>query len=415
MAEIETVYGEQLTAQNDGSGNWVTILTIDAADFVADARYVLMMTCQLGGNTVNDEFGVRLAHGPTPTVFDEATHRMQPSTSSFPVSQNPFYMVDYTAPNPTEDVVVQMITFNSIREVDTDTIELWGMRLDADLVDGTDFHLVTDSNLTTLTTSYVGFASQTFTPGNNNDDWLVIACGKYNLDTASVQTLFRLNLDSDTEVFPEFSEETEDLTEEKGYHLGRVYTLDNTEHTIAVQGRMDGAGANDHQYTCLFILRLNAFNEHHFFPFDASEVLIATANVFEEVGAIIPFTPTAGKFLTIGSACSDGYTTGDRCGLRIQIGGTTTPAGRDETSPLHLDGTRYDDTDQSSLVTFFERSFAAISQDIDLDGFFQNVDDGTQAIESRSLCSFSMELAPVAEQPFSEAPTIHRDVVVRAY
>ncbi|MFC1663961.1 hypothetical protein ACFL0A_02500 [Patescibacteria group bacterium] len=303
-------------------------------------------------------------------------------------------MTKYTVPGTAEDIVFEMNTaFEDKSTVLADSIVILGIRLDADLVDGTDYKYAEDDDSgapTQYTSTPADFATITFTPGNNGDDWLVIAASTHLVDGVADQTSHLIRYDASSLV-PMWSAEGEDDNEEKSNLLMRVYNLDNTSHTFALQGS-DVDQLNDHYRSAIIALRLNVFEEHYFNWNEAENTPGGTT--YEELYGITPFTPqTGGDFVLMGYASCDSGDSDDSCGIRTQVNATTYPTGKDG----NWDNSTNDNLGEVPMLTLAKVNLAASSQDIDFDGAVSEND--TALIEDRSIVAFALEIATVNQTP----------------
>ena len=397
MADIAVVYGEELTEQtHTGDTNFFDVLTVDADKWTADANYVIWVTAQTVGNSTGLIFEMRVVHGSTPTELTGSLHVFEPGGTG--AYQNYFYQnSNYTHANPAEDVKVQIRTQSSGQIAKADSIILMAMEL-TDLTEGDDFARGQSTATTEFTTSFVDFATTgSFTPGNNNDDWVATACTAHRVDNLDVNAEWRINLDSDTETEPTWSGEGEDIAEETVFGLLRPYTLSNSAHTIKVQARDDATGVNNHKYSDIIVLRLNVFADHNI-VYTAAEITLATNNVFEEIQTF-DITPTAtGDFIIFGFAINDAGSV-NTARMRAQKDGTSVVTGFEDHNVTRPN----DDTDELPYFQMVKTSLSSgAARTIDLDGRFSSVSDSV--FEDRSLVAFSIALAAAAG---GVAPTSH--------
>ncbi len=394
---IETIYGEETTEQtHTGDSLFVDVLTVASSSWTANATYILIATADTGGNSSNNLFETRLVSGDSEDVFTDSHSIIEPeSSSSFQSSY--YYVTKYTAPTTPQDIRIQHSTANSASTVETETIVLLAIRLDEDLTENEDWFFATTTNQITNTTSFIDHASSTFTPLNNNDDWLVFGNITWYVNNAAKNFETRIRLDG-TEAAPFddapfISEEGEDGLEQRVRTMTRVFTLSNSEHTFTIQTRdSSSAGSdNDHKRSAIVGLRLNAF-EDHLFGWEEEGFLPSFGSIEDPDIGDQAFTPsTAGDFIFTAFGVSDASSTASSYRRRIQIGGTTHPTGIND----YNEGRAHDARDETPIPILFRQSLAASAQDIDFDW-----DDQGDAhnIEDRSIAIFSVELAD-AEAP----------------
>ncbi len=396
MAALASVYDEvNSDTTHTGDTNWTTVLTMASADFVADAVYILFVQAIVGGDDTTNLFHYRVAHGSTPTVFDEAEAIWEMSSASDRRRQEYFYMIQYTASNPVEDIVFQHKTAVSTSTVKSAHVIALALRLDADLTEGTDYKYAENSTVDAHTTAQQTGASITFTPANTNDDWLVINSNTIGIGaTSGSLPTYRINRDSASDVAPSYTAEGEDTTEVRIQGQQRVYTLTAAAHTFDVEYIDLSPAKNDHNRSAIFALRLDAFEDHDFVWNEAEFTFTIGDEQWEEINGIPTYTPTtAGDNILMAHAVIDENVAGGGT-LRIQVGGTTEPTD-DAIIPggslVFQKARRYDDRDEQPLTCMALLNMAASAQDIDLDGWVTII--ASQNIEDRSLVVFSLELA----------------------
>lgn len=396
MTAIDYAYGEQL-ARVTHTGDTLFVDTgaeIPDADITDGANYALIVTSQNGYSSANSFYSIRVVQGTAPAVMVGSNFFQEPSDVG--LRHNYVYVFNFTASEVAgENIIkVQMRADDFSLTVEMATIQMLAINLDD--LDSNDWEYGQSVVSTDLTTSFVDFASITFTPANNNNDWLVIGCGGWTVDDVTVNTQVRLRRDG-TEVAPAdsaplFSEEGERATEMRKYGFCRGFTLDDSEHTFAIQMRDDApkADQNDHEFSSLIAINMNAF-QNHAFSWNEDEQALGAPNVWEEALAVTPnIQPIASDMFVFGSCSSDNAVSGSR--LRIQLGGTTTPVGRD-TADGRFDAFSFDTTDENAMFTMALLLGQSEEQDLDLDALVAVT--ATQKIEDRSFVAFTAELVAV--------------------
>ncbi len=396
MTAIDSVYEEvNSDTTHTGDTNWTTVLTSSSADWIANATYILWIQAIVGGDDTTVLFHFRLAHGATPTVFDEAEAIWEMSSGSDRRRQEYFYQIEYTVPSTAEDIVFQHMTTNGANTVKSAHVILLAIRLDADLTEGKDYKYAEDSGVNAHTTSQQAGASITFTPDNANDDWLVINSNSIGIKSTSGRIpTYRINRDSGADVAPSYEAEGEDTTEVRIQGQQRVYTLSAAAHTFDVEYIDLSPATNDHNRSSIFAMRLDVFEDHDFAWTEAEFTFTVGDEQWEELNGIPTYTPTtAGDNILMGHGVIDQNVAGG-ASLRIQVGGVSEPTD-DPVIPggalVFQKARRYDDRDEQPMTCMGLVNMAASSQDIDLDGWVTLI--ASQNIEDRSLVVFSLELA----------------------
>ena len=398
MAAIAHGKKTQLTAATTQSASFVDVFEEPSTSFVGSATYLLVVTTGAGMNHANTRIGVRLSHGTTPTEILGSRANIEHSGN---IQGNYSYATVFEQPATPDAIQVQFKTGNAARIAKIDNCILSWIRLDADLTENTDWFFVEqddEASPVELPLSFgTEFAGLTFTPGNNNDEWLVMSTARISIGSTSESYDIRLNREG-TDLTPEYRQEGEQTDEFRVDTLSRVYQLADSSQTFDLQAQEDSAGADHaHAYSNIIALRLDAFEEHHF---TYTEGAVSATNAWSEIIGIAPFTPaTAGDFFIYGSCTHDPGVI-RACHIRAQIGGTTVPTGYVEATNH---STPQDPTDQNPLITHAIENLAASSQDIDFDGNQNAADTGDW--RHRLAVAFSMELAAGAP---AAAPVLRR-------
>jgi len=298
-----------------------------------------------------------------------------------------------------EDIHFQMITSFATAAAMTDTTQIFYMRLDADLVDGTDYKFAEDDDMgapVAHTGTPANFASITFTPAVGAEDWLIIGNSLHEIQSTTKQGLYRINYDAGTDDAPECSLEGKQAGNNIAQALIRTYTLTAAAHTFTMQGYDSALGApqNDHLRTAIFALRLNAFADHAF-VWNEADYAYTNHSVWEEIGNIDLTVTNAADFLTLAAVVGDPSGVGHTNRERIQVGGVTHPTGSGD----YADAGAHDALDTMNFIQMLLQNWGVGAVDIDQDGQTNNL--GVRA-EDRSLTTFSMELAGGGPPPSTE-------------
>jgi hypothetical protein len=387
MAAIAHAFTQQTTSQTIfNKTSWFSVpgASIAAGSFVGSAKYLLIVQAQASSGDTAHLHQLHVVHGSTEFT---GSHMLWESAHFDAASKHTyFYGTVFTQAATAEAVTLQAITTAS-QNIDVDTISLFAMRLDADLTENTDYWWTEDDDSASPVThgggTWTDFASITLTP-STSEDFLVIASNQVLINTAAQSFEYRLNRDSDTEVVPSYLEEGERTDEQKCYGLIRGYTLTAAEHTIKIQGQDDGGGgSNDHNWSGLFILRMDAMADHAM-DWNVGEVDPGTGGA--EIGAL-DFTPsTQADFLMLGFMAVDAAGVDQNAAMQFTVGGTVKPTGAFDSTAANS----YDATDENPGLLLHMENLAASVQDLDFDA---KEIDTAPVVEDRAFVAVSMELA----------------------
>ena len=397
MPAIATAFTEQVTEQtHTGDTNFTTVATISSGSLVANDEYLILAFLQLKGSNANGIFHVRVADGATPSVIGISEHLIEaPLATEF---TNYGTMLRYTVPATPVDVVLQHKTANAAFTVTSDTILLLAISL-ADLTENTDYFWNEDDDSgapTALTTSWVDFASTTFTPANASDDWLIIASGAVEIEDVTVTAEARIRRDgtvaSPTEIGQNIEFEGEDTQENRHFLLLHTASLTAAEHTYAISMQDGGSVGtqNDHFLSRIFCLNLNKFEDHGN-VYTAARFSPSGTDTWETHDTHT-FTPTqTGDFIIIGGAVLRSGSTNRQAQNRMTIDTVEFPVGK---GVVNTDTAHWDSGGRPVSNFFSVENLSNSSKDLDLDGISR--DNTFDAWRERVLVYFSAELATVA-------------------
>ena len=395
MAAIANAYVERVTEiTHTGDLLFFDVVTIPASSFVANGVYFIIATGEFNGDWSQANGEVRLVHGSTPTVFTGSliTFDIVSSAAADKLLWGP-YVTEFTQPATAEDVKVQMrlksVTTNTIRG---NNITIWAIRRDADLVENTDYKYAEVTTPTQHTTSFVARASITWTPADNNHDWLVICCEQVDVNSAGVNFEVRIDRDSGAETAGFFGREGERVDDVLLLGTFWPFTLSDSSHTLALHSRDDATGVNDHEYSAILALRLDRFEDHTIFT-NTGAIEGLGDDTFGEIGAMDITPGTAGDIVLMARATVTEFGLNDESTIRIEIAGTDTLGKGGDVENGTWAGRSFDATDDTPHFCLARENVAASLQDVDIDGKLHEGTAGQQDFVNRAGVVSSMELA----------------------
>ena len=171
---------------------------------------------------------------------------------------------------------------NSGGSFNSDNMQIFAMEISEELTENTDWFYDTDDNTEALTTTWqtVDNAELSFTPDDDDSDWLIMAQSQIDVAGTSVNYESRItSTGTVAESFKYESSEGEDSNEFRSQHFARVYNLDNEAQTFKLESRTDTANSGNKIEQKLFALRLDAFNQH-FSLFNTTGFTVTTTTNF---------------------------------------------------------------------------------------------------------------------------------------
>jgi len=366
------------------STSWSDAATISASEFTGGEDYLILCSASVGNlastSTLNN---FKMIHGSTDFV---GSNKVIESHNVSEPSDVYGYMTKFTQPATPEDIKFQFKGSNT----QADSINLIAMPLGS-LTENTDYFFNEDDDSSSPTmhgTTYRSYASVSFTPTNNNEDWLVIANPTVRIDSTASNYLYSIKHGTDDR--PYFSHEGEDLGENSTTILSRVFTLSNaSSQTLALQGKDDETGINDHYASRIFVLRLNAMRDYAFSWSAARQV--HTQNTFKKVSSVSVTPTTSSKALLIGYVRHESVSENNNIKAKIEDNSYAKPTGADG-----LVNVARDLSDQRAAVRLAPTNFIGYkTHDIDLSVAVDWDTDSAVNTYDHSLCAVSFALAGV--------------------
>ncbi len=399
MANAQVLYAESVAATTCNSTTWVDLASIPAASFTANKTYLILANqiADLSGTATND-LRVRLVHGTTPTVFDDAT--LSSENSGGTQMHENSYMFLYTQPGTTELVKLQFST-SSTNTGTNHLSQIIAIKLSDDFTSGADYfwnEFLTDYTMTATPTAKAITAS--FTP-NGTDRWLFIGHMIHDVVGITTQIGFEL-YDSVAGVLNQTSQEGEDATNDIfGHNLFWVGVPTNAARTLAVRPWNSGSAI-------MLASRVIAINLAKFAQsasaYSASEVDPATSPTFTNVATVSPNPTNTGDWVYIAFSNVDVNETSSDFRSRLQVnpdGGGLVSDPNYTAGPPGIDN--WDATDEPPQNVFKLRSLTSgAGRSINWD--WTQVAGTTGMIEDNGIVAFSVEL-PSSATPISGSDT----------
>lgn len=255
MTQIAHSYSEQTTRQVVTGSTYGTVLSHAAGNFVAGQKYLVVVQalCDLEVGSTN-HIQMRTIHGATP--FAQSEYILEPTNAGR--RYNYHWFTVWTAVGG--EAINFQISSDVAVNVGADQITIFAMRLDADLIENTDWffnELATDA---ALSTTPLDGASVTFTP-TVSTNWLVLSGAQ--LDVASLSASYGTQLvpsGTYSDIGPAFQREGEDVAELLITTLCRVFEeVGAVSHTFKEQSFNTVAASGNRLHSAIFALNLNKF------------------------------------------------------------------------------------------------------------------------------------------------------------
>jgi len=395
MADAQVLHAQKIDNPTSANTTWVDAATISAASFTANKEYLLICICDVSGSGASTEKGMRVVHGSTPTVFDDATTSMDVAATGEKLSVG--WLFRFSQPGTVEDVKIQFNRSGGSGTVTHEYSTIIAMKLSDDLVENTDYYWNEALTDTADAASMTSRASVTFTP-NGTDTWFIIGQASWDVAAASEFSM-RLHdsvgpVDYGDEDASKGYNAQDTATDLFNMLFGVGVVPSNAAHTFSVQ--TISSTSDTVRSSRIFALNLNKFAQRAVVYNSAADTPGA---VMWETEATVSPTPNAtGNWVIFANAIVTSVSTDDVFG-RLQInasgaGLASDPAyGDDAPDQISASNTR---GLHFTLVTVKQLSLGA-ARDINFD--FIGAVANAGSVKGRALVAFSVALADVISQP----------------
>ncbi len=375
-------------------------VTLSNANFTAGKKYLLILNARVGGDQPNSLFSFRWVHGST--VFTDGEHIQEPSSSTagrlFPFT----YITVWTA-EASEDVFFQMKAPIG-QTARADSISLFAIQLDAELVENTDWFFAEGTTDEVVPNSFGQNIGSTVTiNANGSDKWLVL--GNTSADVNTTSQLLWLSMAFGTGAGtptnngpPEMRFEGESNSEVRVNALFRVFTPSAGQNTYGMRASLSANPRSGGQNYTIQSVRMFAINLALFADAETvwteAAITIAEDSSVTTIATATALTATADSdFLILGYA--HGTVSGaqtdrpHRMYIEDDLDGVM-PAGDGDAATFHNDA--YDVGEHMPLFSIAGPTFQNADGDhtVSLKGSVSGSSVMTQA--HRSLAVVSMEL-----------------------
>ena len=391
MAAIAHSFSEQGTRQTVTGVTYTAVLTHASSNFVAGAKYRIRVTAGIDSANTTNLVKARVVHGSTEFAGSEYIKDVLEAGATRPYSY--IWQTVWTAVSG-EAVALQIASDAAGIVVGADQIQITVMRLDADLVENTDwFFAQYGGDPTTLTLAGVDGASIMFTPPAGTD-WCVETSARHDVGSTARSYGSRI-VSSGTfnESVPTGFREGENLSEFLLMSQIRVFTaLAASSQTFKEQSFNTQSAGDTRTHSSIFAFNLNKFKEHVSAWTVAAEVL-GTTDWADPYQVGVSLTPSvAGDVWIIAQALFDCGNALREVAQRLQIDNVDSFGVWSATDYFESSN---DATDETPFGTQTVENLSAAAHTFDHEGDCSSV-TGAPEVQHRSLCAFTFELAAAA-------------------
>jgi hypothetical protein len=401
MAELAHAFVEQTTRQTVTGVTYGTVASIPSSEFVADGVYIIRITALIDSSTTNFRMETKFIHGSTDFSGVEYAKKTLTAGSGAPYTYIGHQV--WTAVSG-EAINLQIRGLDAAQVVGADTIAMVVARLDADLVENTDYWQAERNVDDALDTTGVNGANISLTPPAGTD-LLVLTCSRIDVDSVTSSFGSRIiSTGTFNESSPSGVREGEISAEFLITSHARVFTgLAASAQTFTEQSFSEQSSGGIRTNSKLFAIRLDVFKNHVSAWTVAAEVLGTTdwADPFQ-VG--ISLTPdVAGDVWIIANAVFDAGNALREVAYRLQVDNVDQPTGWEAGDLIESTA---DATDEMPFGTQTVENLTAAAHTFDFEGDASGGTTGAPEVEDRMLCAFTFELAAGAAQPLIVKPTL---------
>lgn len=403
--------------------DWQPVVTVPASNFVGGAKYLVMAgisnlenagtvgvgarmsSQQAGGNHIQLESG-----GPDvllqeddglmnigTTVIDSSYLRSEFTPAANKGDQYVWAGV-YTQPATAEDLVLEIASFSSIFSVTAGTpMFIQWIRLDADLVENTDWFYGELATTTAMSTAWETRATITLDPPTAGDDWLILATHRQLATSITVTTSTRLVVDpagTPAVLGGIWTDEAGDTAESEVHiHMWVVEDHGDAAITYAVEDQCSSGTVPDHTDSQILALNLSKFQQS-VFAYDADE--IADNASFTDITPdawVDPTVTTTGDWWILGFFIDDVAAASEGTRPQLTIDAANEPWDHEAGHQIHS----LEATAEIGGLIVTRPTLTTGVRDIKMEAIA--VDGTSGAWQNRFLVGWSMELAGGAPPP----------------
>ncbi len=388
-AEIEHAIARQATQQVLTGTTCMTDIcgsTLTSGNFTACDDYLLIANLVYATNFGVDS-STRVVHGCTPTVFSDSIHTVESQAACEWHTYKWFTIWNAVSG---ECVRIQHQIFSSIRQRKSNAITLVAIHVE-ELTLNTDYFYdedTTNACLTTCWTTDGGTASIIFTPAATQD-YLVMGWTRMDSQTTNTNTEARLETDAGTTTTPVWSQEGEcGSSDVFMYTMSRVFSFDNTEHTVRMQSRIDGGCCGRRLANGLFILRLDVFDAVAHSYTDGTQSMAVCPDYGQTVATVCLDTGGTQDVWYMGQSRVDNIGTSHNALFRMRVGSTDSPTGQTSVRNTFMEA--WDNTDDTffNLQDLTSQTTGCKTYHVDGSGC-----PASETASQRLMIAISMELA----------------------
>lgn len=388
MTSATVLHAQSVTETTANSTTWVDVVSIVDTQFTAGHEYLLIAVCNVKGSSGVTDKGMRFVHGTTPTLFEDAQARMDPTVSDERLSVG--FMHRFTQPGTRETIKLQIALLENSGTITNMYSSIIAIDL-ADFTENTDFYWNEATGDATDAASFTSRASVTFTP-NGTDKWLLI--GQATWDIGATGTNFSILIRDS--VGPTFYGDTaplgypsQDTNDQYPFIYWVGVTPSNASHTFAVQTQ--SSTSQTVLSTRILALNLAKFSQSEI-AYTAASDTPATDGSWETEASVSPTPSTTGNWIILANAVASAVSSSTLF-ARLQInpdgGGLVSDPGYGDDAPDDV-GNSLSRGMPFNMMTVRQLTSGA-SRAINFD--WQQASSQAATVRDRALIAFSIELA----------------------
>lgn len=385
MTIIAHSFSEQTTRQTVVGTTYTTVLSHASGNFTAGGKYLIMVTalCDLPVGAT-DHIRMRTIHGAT--AFADSEYVLEPSNANKRYNYSWFKV--WTAVGG-EAIDFQISCSNVAATVGADQICIFAMRLDADLIENTDWFFNEVATDSALTTTPLDGASVTFTP-TVSTNWLVLSTAQLDVDSLTVNYATRIQPSGTySDAVPKWSREGEDVAETFIATLGRVFEdVGAVSQTFKEQSFNEVGNSGNRLHSAIFALNLNRFRtKAHIY--DPSNDELGTILWDDLLGNLSIFPDSTGDVWIVLSGIFDLNSAGNEITHRLTVDEVDQPA--TQTTDQYAEEEGADDIDELAVWRQTVENLSATIHDISWEAEASASVNGPE-VRDKMMVAITMEL-----------------------
>jgi hypothetical protein len=379
------------TARTTTSNSYVEVsqYTVSNANFSAGDKYLIVVKTSLNNSSTSGQTAFKAMHGTTfagASSFTDSVYigDARRSSASY-VGHGYHYFTVWTAVS-NENLYFALQAVTSSTTARSQEFSVMWINLSDDVTENTDWRYATASPAGNAPTSYGSSSGASLTFNGNGDDWLILGHTHWLIDSTTADHFMQINFDSAGYSQTEYDDDNAaDEDSKMGMYVANAWS---GSKTVKVDYQTDTSSSDDCNYTQIFALRLEAFNDH-WGGYGTSAVSISSTGSWVETYTKSDYSASqTGDAAILSFEVADVAENTKVTAHRIQVDGTTVPTSFETANDILPN----DAADENGMFQPYIGSLSSGTRDIDIDCNEEVDASPAVSIDIHILVIFSMEL-----------------------